>query len=48
LIARAEEIELRARRNDLERAQERVEELAARLEPVFRVLREWRSGGRAR
>ena len=39
LIARAEEIEMRARRGDLDRVQERVEDLAGRLEPVLDALR---------
>ncbi len=43
LIACAEEIEMRARRADLDRLEERVEDLACRLEPVLAALREWRS-----
>ena len=46
LIARAEEIEMRARRGDLDRVQERVDDLAGRLEPVLEALRGWRNGGR--
>jgi HPt (histidine-containing phosphotransfer) domain-containing protein len=46
LIARAEEIEIRARRGDLDSAQERVEDLAGRLEPVFAAFEDWRAGGR--
>jgi len=46
LIARAEEIEVQAQRGELDRLQERVEDLAGRLEPVFDALRSWRSGGR--
>jgi CheY-like chemotaxis protein/HPt (histidine-containing phosphotransfer) domain-containing protein len=46
LIARAEEIELRARRGELDSLQERVEELVGRLEPVFAALHDWRLGGR--
>ncbi|HZI44113.1 MAG TPA: hypothetical protein VFD53_02770, partial [Ilumatobacter sp.] len=45
LIARAEEIEVQAQRGELDRLQERVEDLAGRLEPVFDALRSWRSGG---
>jgi CheY-like chemotaxis protein len=44
LIAGAEEIEMRARRGDLDRVEERVEDLAGRLEPVLAALREWRQG----
>jgi CheY-like chemotaxis protein len=47
LIARAEEIEMRARRADLDRLEDRVEALASRLEPVLAALRDWRSGGRS-
>jgi CheY-like chemotaxis protein len=47
LIGRAEEIEMRARRGDLDRMQERVEDLVGRLEPVLAALRDWRSGGRS-
>ena len=46
LIACAEEIEVQAQRGELDRLQERVEDLAGRLEPVFDALRGWRSGGR--
>jgi PAS domain S-box-containing protein len=42
LIARAEEIETRAQRGDLERMEERVADLAERLEPVLEALGEWR------
>jgi len=44
LIARAEEIETRAQRGDLDRLDEEVEALVRRLEPVLVALREWRSG----
>jgi CheY-like chemotaxis protein len=47
LIARAEEIEMRARRGDLDCVEERVEDLAGRLEPVFAALHDWRLGGRS-
>ena len=47
LIARAEEIEIRARRGDLDSVEERVEDLAGRLEPVFAALQDWRLGGRS-
>jgi PAS domain S-box-containing protein len=46
LIECAEEIEMRARRGELDSAQERVEDLAGRLEPVLAALRDWRTGGR--
>jgi CheY-like chemotaxis protein/HPt (histidine-containing phosphotransfer) domain-containing protein/anti-sigma regulatory factor (Ser/Thr protein kinase) len=47
LIARAEEIEMRARRGDLDSVNERVEDLAGRLEPVFTALHDWRSAGQS-
>ena len=37
---------MRARRGDLDRVQERVEDLAGRLEPVLAALRELAIGGR--
>ncbi|HVR29174.1 MAG TPA: ATP-binding protein [Thermoanaerobaculia bacterium] len=45
LSAAAEDLVSEARRGELERAEERVGELAARIEPVLAALRAWRSGG---